>query len=110
MALVDLIATGKEAEQLITDNGNLQNQLSTAALQHGNDQKEIESLRADVATVSEEVGVLSAQISQLQSTVTYADLESNPWKANTDKSVGGSGLGTGGWKAPSVECAELVDS
>jgi hypothetical protein len=50
---------------------------------------------------------LMDQLAQLQSTVTYPDLESNPWKANTDKSVGGSGLGTGGWKAPSVECAEL---
>lgn len=48
-----------------------------------------------------------AQLAQLGSVKVYDRMESNPWSANTAKSVGGSGLGTGGWKAPGVESAEL---
>jgi hypothetical protein len=89
MALVDLIATGKEAEQLITDNGNLQNQLSTAALQHGNDQQAIavasatiNSLKQSIADDTAHIDDITARLSKviadynlLNSTVTYPDLE-----------------------------------
>jgi hypothetical protein len=96
MALVDLIATGKEAEQLITDNQNLQNQLQTAALQHGNDQKLIAELQAHIESDEALLRDDADQISKLQSTVTYPDLEFNAWHEtfSLESNVGGSGLGT----------------
>lgn len=118
-----------EYQALLTQVEDLKNQILTAELRYQNDQKALADLQAQLTqaqadlayvhgqlkdatfTISEqsaEIKQLQAQLAALpQAVVVYDRLESKPWKANTDKSVGGSGLGTGGWKAPSVESAEL---
>jgi hypothetical protein len=135
MALVDLIATGKEAEQLVAQRdsltqqvADLQNQIDTANLQHQNDAESIAllnaGLTADTKTIAElqahivsdeallrddvdQITKLSAQLAQLNSVKVYDGLEFLPWALNTKAEVGGSGLGTGGSKLPGIEMAEL---
>lgn len=83
-------------QDLITEYGVLtqkladqDNQLFTAALQHGNDQQAIGDLKAKVADLNTQlhdettlaVG-LEAQLAQLQSTVTYGNLEYGLWQLN----------------------------
>lgn len=137
MALIDLIATGREAEQLVQHAEDLQNQVDTANLQHTNDLGNIDALRVrlnqetDIATglqvkldtadklLATDADMITAQamqiqqaqmqLLQLQSVKVYDGLEFLPWKQtdSKDSKVGGSGLGKAWQKQPGIEMAEL---
>jgi hypothetical protein len=111
MAIADRIAAVQaditEYQAVLTKVADQQNQLDTAALQHGNDQQALKDLKVkfdadelEIVDLQGQLGAkiglintLQSQIAQLQSTVTYPDLEFNAWSMNWDKVVGGSGLG-----------------
>jgi hypothetical protein len=97
-----------EYEGVLQKIADLQNQLQTAALQHGNDQQEIADLELKLAEAAKTIETddalikdasdlatsLSNQIQQLKVTVTYPDLEYGFWQLNL-KPDAASGRGTG---------------
>lgn len=112
---MSIIDDARDWQQAITDRDSAQAASAAAQQQIADlladlsaDTQLLADLKAKLAQAQADLATAQAQLAALpQAAIVYDRLESKPWKANTDKSVGGSGLGTGGWKAPSVESAEL---
>jgi hypothetical protein len=89
------------------------------AFEHANDvngklQADLYAAKARVADLNTQLDdettlalKLEAQLATLQSTKVYDGLDNKVWHMNSDKVVGGSGLGTSAQTQPGIETAEF---